>query len=80
MKKSRKIGKVKQAGFEDSLKRVEDIVRALEDDNLPLQRRVDKFEEGIRLLRCCEDELKAIEFSIQKVVDENGRVGLEEVE
>jgi exodeoxyribonuclease VII small subunit len=44
----------------------------LEDGNLPLQKRVDKFEEGIKLLKQCETELEDVEFTIRKVLDEEG--------
>ena len=57
--------------FEDSLKKVEEIATMLEDGNLPLQKRVKKFEEGISLLRHCENELDEVELIIQKVIDKN---------
>ena len=57
--------------FEDSLKKVEEIATMLEDGNLPLRKRVEKFEEGISLLRYCENELDEVELIIQKVIDKN---------
>lgn len=79
MKKTMEIGQEKRLSFEDSLKRVEEIASILEDGNMPLQKRVEKFEEGIKLLRQCEAELKEVELSIQKVIDKNERIELEKV-
>ena len=41
--------------FEESLKKIEELATLLEDGDLPLQKRVEKFEEGMRLLRKCEN-------------------------
>lgn len=78
-----KMDEIKQNGhssFEDSIKRIEEIASLLEDGNLPLQERVKKFEEGIKLLRQCEKELKEVELSIQKVIDKNDSIELEKLE
>lgn len=79
MRKTKKTRKTKTSTFEDSLKKVEDITSMLEDGDLPLQKRVEKFEEGIRLLKQCEKELKEVELTIQKVIDKNERIELEKV-
>ena len=74
------IKQTKYSSFEDSLKRIEEIALVLEDGNLPLQKRVERFEEGIKLLRQCEKELKEVEFSIQKVIEKNDSVNLEKLQ
>ena len=79
MKKTMETKQEKKLSFEDSLKKVEEIVTFLENGNLPLQKRVEKFEEGIALIRQCESELKEVELSIQKVIDKNEKIGLEKV-
>ncbi len=80
MKKTEKTDKIEYVSFEDSLKRIEEIASMLEDGNLPLQERVEKFQEGIKLLRQCEKELKDVELSIQKVIDKNDSVELESID
>jgi len=71
---------LKKESFEDSLKRVEDIASLLEDGDLPLQERVENFEQGMKLLKQCENELKEVELSIRKVMDKAEGVELEEIE
>ncbi|MDO8508358.1 MAG: exodeoxyribonuclease VII small subunit [Nanoarchaeota archaeon] len=69
----------KLPSFEDSIKRVEEITSLLEDGDLQLQERVQKFEEGIQLLRQCEKQLQEAELIIQKVLDKNSIIELETI-
>ena len=69
MKKTQKVKKTKNESFEDSLKKVEDIASLLEDGDLPLQKRIENFEQGMKLLKQCGDELKEVELIIKKVMD-----------
>lgn len=55
----------KEAKFEDSLERLESIVTALEEGGLPLDESLQRFEEGIKLFRACDDALKAAEKKIE---------------
>lgn len=70
---------MKEKSFEDALKRIEEIISSLEED-IPLKDRIENFKEGAELLKFCEKELKEAELSIQKIVDENGKIKLEEFE
>ena len=79
MKKTTEVKQEGKLSFEKALESVEEIASILEDGDLPLQKRVEKFEEGIKLLRQCEDELKEVELIIQKVIDKNERIEFEEV-
>jgi exodeoxyribonuclease VII small subunit len=67
----------KKARFEDSMKRLEEIVRELEEGNLTLDESIAKFEEGVRLGKACRDMLDKAEVKI-KVLVENDKGTLEE--
>lgn len=43
--------------FEQSMKKLEQIVQELESGDLPLEEAVQKFEEGIKLSRLCSENL-----------------------
>jgi exodeoxyribonuclease VII small subunit len=43
--------------FEDALKRLEDIVKKMEAGDQPLDEALKSFEEGIKLVRSCQDKL-----------------------
>jgi len=70
----------KESSFEEALERIEEIISSLEEENLPLKNRIENFKEGAELLKFCDKELKEAEMSIKKIVDENGKIKLEEFE
>ena len=53
-----------------SLKKLEDITKRLEDDDLPLEEALSLFEEGIALAKTIKTELDKAKLKIQKVIDE----------
>ena len=69
---------MKEQCFEDALKKVEKVIEGLEEGNLPLKESVNQFKEAVELLKFCNKELKEVEMSIQKIVDKDGRIKLEE--
>jgi exodeoxyribonuclease VII small subunit len=50
--------------FEQALQALEEIVRELEDGDLPLEKSIQKFEEGIALSRFCAARLDETEKKI----------------
>lgn len=55
--------------FESRLKRLEEIVGALEGDTLDLERSLALFEEGIACLRDATAELTRAEAQVQRLVE-----------
>jgi len=53
-----------QKTFEESLKQLERIVQELEDGDLPLEKALKKFEEGIKLTKFCSQKLDETEKKI----------------
>ena len=51
----------KELTFEKAMKRLEEIVNALENNTVSLDDSLKLFEEGIKLSKFCETELKNIE-------------------
>lgn len=73
--------KSKKPGFEEALSRLEEIVRALETGNTPLDRSLELYEEGITLVKSCESELKKVEKKIKILTsDQNGNMTEEDFE
>ncbi len=71
---------MEERSFEDALKRIEGIISSLEEGDLPLKSKIEKFKEGAELLRFCNKEIREAEMSIQKIVDKDGKIKLEEFE
>ena len=64
-----------KATFEQSMKKLEQIVQELESGDLPLEEAMQKFEEGIKLSRLCSEKLDETEKKITLLLqDQKGNV------
>ena len=55
----------------DDLKRLEEIVRRLEDENLDLETALGLFEEGVKRLRAAQAQLDAAEIRVRQVLSDS---------
>lgn len=53
--------------FEEALQKLEQIVEAMEADDLPLETLLAKYEEGSRLVQRCQEKLAEAELKIQQL-------------
>ncbi len=54
----------KKLTFEDSMKRIEEIVSHLEKGDIPLEESISLFEEGASLLKSCDAMLSQAEQKV----------------
>jgi exodeoxyribonuclease VII small subunit len=67
--------------FEASLEALEEIVHQLENGDLPLEKSLELFEDGIRLSRQCQERLNQAERRIEVLLRDNqGRPVVSEFE
>lgn len=60
--------------FESSLEELERIVRELERGDLPLEKSLELFEQGVKLSRACQERLSEAERRIEILTrDTSGR-------
>ena len=64
--------------LEKSLADLENLVDELESGDLPLEKAMKKFEEGIKLTRQCQAALKEAEQKVEILVQSAGGEELEE--
>lgn len=57
--------------FEASLEALEEIVQQLEGGDLPLEKSLELFEDGIRLSRQCQERLNQAERRIEVLLRDN---------
>jgi exodeoxyribonuclease VII small subunit len=57
--------------FEASLEALEQIVHELESGDLPLEKSLELFEDGIRLSRQCQERLNQAERRIEVLLRDN---------
>lgn len=67
--------------FEQSLDELEKIVKQLEDGDLPLEKSLELFENGVKLSRECRERLTNAERRIEVLMkDSNGNFSVEGIE
>lgn len=77
----RKSTKKKEAQFEKSLERLEEIVETLENGDAPLSDAVRLYEEGINLSKECLKQLNDVELKLKKISKElDGSFTVEDAE
>ena len=61
--------------FEEALKKLGSIVQTMENDDLPLEKLLTQYEEGMRMFQACQTRLAAAELRIQQIErDASGRI------
>jgi exodeoxyribonuclease VII small subunit len=56
--------KSSEESFESAMMRLEKIVEQMESDQLPLEELLTRYEEGVTLVKACEQKLAAVEKRI----------------
>jgi exodeoxyribonuclease VII small subunit len=70
------MGDGEDVDFEGALSRLEELVGELERGELSLENSLRTFEEGVRLVRRCSEQLKSAELRIRQL--EEGTDGVSE--
>lgn len=66
--------------FEECLERLEKIVGELEKGDVPLDRALELFDEGMKLSGSCRKELEEAEGKIEILLKRNGKLQAEPFE
>jgi len=53
--------------LEDALARLEAVVESMESGDIPLDKLVARYEEGMQLLKSCEEKLRSAELRIEEL-------------
>ena len=68
------------ARFEECLERLERIVHELEKGEVPLEKSLTLFEEGMQLSASCRKELEEAEGKVEILLKQNGKLQTEPFE
>jgi exodeoxyribonuclease VII small subunit len=63
-----------ETNFESSLASLEQVVAQLESGDLPLERALSLFEEGVGLARLCQSQLEDAERKVEVLLRERGEI------
>lgn len=56
-------------GFEAAMERLDQLVGEMETEKLPLQSLLEKYEEGVRLTKYCQQQLDAAEQKVRVIAE-----------
>jgi exodeoxyribonuclease VII small subunit len=63
---------MEKRNFEESMKRLNEIVMALEKNESSLEQSISLFEEGLSLVKECDLQLKGFESKVQELMKTYG--------
>ncbi len=63
----------KKPTFQQSIERLEEIVRLLEEGSKPLEESIDLYEEGQKLVQLCESTLSDARLKIDQLGKEDAQ-------
>ncbi len=66
--------KEREPGFEESMASLETIVIQLESGDLPLERALELFQDGVGLARRCQSQLEEAERKVELLLRERGEI------
>lgn len=64
----------KEMSFESALDKLEEIVELLENGEVPLEKSLELFEEGVSLVRLCNQKIEKVESSVKILLNNNGEL------
>ena len=74
------VKKHKEFTFEESLKKLEEIIDQLESGEIDLEQSVELYEKGMVLKNNCDEKLKKVDLQIKKIKLENNKIKKEDFE
>jgi len=63
----------KEKTFEVALEELEALIDAMEEGDVPLEKLVDSYAQGVQLLKVCQNRLKGAELKIDTLTKENAQ-------
>ena len=67
--------KQNDVSFEEAMKKLEELVSAMENSNLPLDKMIDSYEQGSKLAKLCRNKLAKLEQRIEILSRDDGETG-----
>ncbi|MNN19003.1 Exodeoxyribonuclease 7 small subunit [compost metagenome] len=68
------MAKEAELDFEGAMGRLEEIVRELEHGDVPLEKAIDLFQQGMKLSQLCGSKLEQVERKIEMITEMDGEL------
>ena len=73
------VNNVSKLTFEQSMRRLEEIIDNLESGNVELENAINLYTEGIKLQEHCKNKLENAKLKINKIVKDKDKIGTESI-
>lgn len=64
----------KEPSFEEAMEELEEIVRKLEEGDVPLEEAINYYQKGMELSKFCNDKLVHVQEKMVKIMNEQGEL------
>ncbi|WP_368652038.1 exodeoxyribonuclease VII small subunit [Ornithinibacillus sp. 4-3] len=64
----------KELSFEDAMVKLEDIVKKLEEGDVPLETAISYYQQGMELSKLCNTKLQNVQEKMTMIMNENGEL------
>lgn len=64
----------KELTFEEAMTKLEEIVHKLEGEDVPLEKAIDYYQEGMKLSKICDEILHNAQEKMATILKDNGEV------
>lgn len=68
------MGKEQEKSFEEAMLELEGIVEKLEEGDVPLEKAITYYQEGMELSKVCSDKLKNVQEKMTSILNEQGEL------
>jgi len=68
------MSKEKDVSFEEAMESLEEIVEKLEEVDVPLEKALTYYQEGMKLSKLCHDELTNVQEKMTQIMNEQGEL------
>lgn len=66
--------KLEELSFEEAMEKLEEIVEKLETGDIPLEKAIEYYQEGMKLSKICSEKINNVREKMVKIVNENGEI------
>ncbi|MFD1850583.1 exodeoxyribonuclease VII small subunit [Oceanobacillus bengalensis] len=60
--------------FEEAMTKLEEIVEKLEEGDVPLEKAINYYQEGMSLSKICSDKLSSVQGKMTQIMNEQGEL------
>ncbi|MUK87172.1 exodeoxyribonuclease VII small subunit [Ornithinibacillus sp. L9] len=64
----------KEITFEEAMEQLEAIVEKLEEGDVPLEKAISYYQEGMKLSKLCSDKLSNVQEKMVQIMNEQGEL------